>query len=192
MAPELLDPQRFGNGKFARTPTSDVYAYGCVCFELYTGQPPYREPAALLKVLNGERPGRPSGPPAISDLLWAYVTQYWAESAVPAVLQSDIQHGLLDTRSSSDDTLAVPASRGIQAESRAAGVSTGVLREGPVSVKGTSKFVSWFWENTWLVLKEQILNLYKSEVGMNQRLRPSKFCGFGPPSLHSPPRCYQD
>jgi serine/threonine protein kinase len=33
MAPELLDPGRFGL-KFARTPATDVYAFGCVCFEV--------------------------------------------------------------------------------------------------------------------------------------------------------------
>ncbi|KAJ6476297.1 kinase-like domain-containing protein [Mycena sanguinolenta] len=33
MAPELLDPDRF-NLKFARTPATDVYAFGCVCVEV--------------------------------------------------------------------------------------------------------------------------------------------------------------
>ncbi|KAJ7778413.1 kinase-like domain-containing protein, partial [Mycena metata] len=33
MAPELLNPDRFGT-KFSRTPATDVYAYGCVCLEV--------------------------------------------------------------------------------------------------------------------------------------------------------------
>ncbi|KAJ7778410.1 kinase-like domain-containing protein [Mycena metata] len=33
MAPELLDPGRFGT-KFCRTPATDVYAFGCVCLEV--------------------------------------------------------------------------------------------------------------------------------------------------------------
>ncbi|KAF8174711.1 hypothetical protein K438DRAFT_1848858, partial [Mycena galopus ATCC 62051] len=82
MAPELLVPERFGL-KFARTPATDVYAFGCVCFELYTERPPFSawpEPAALMKVLNGERPERPQGPPALSDILWQHVTEFLAES----------------------------------------------------------------------------------------------------------------
>ncbi|KAJ7145894.1 kinase-like domain-containing protein [Mycena epipterygia] len=81
MAPELIDPDRFGF-KFARTPASDVYAFGCVCIEVYTGRPPFSElseAAALLRTVNGERAGRPSGPPAMSDVLWQNVTAYWAE-----------------------------------------------------------------------------------------------------------------
>jgi serine/threonine protein kinase len=97
MAPELLEPSRFGL-KFVRTPATDVYAFGCVCFEvtvfrvsalcseivqLYTGRPPFSslpEPAALMRVLDGERPERQPGLPAMSDRLWQHVTEFWAQS----------------------------------------------------------------------------------------------------------------
>ncbi|KAJ6476188.1 hypothetical protein C8R45DRAFT_1009160 [Mycena sanguinolenta] len=81
MAPELIDPGRFGC-KFARTQSSDIYAFGCVCLELYTGYPPFAElsqAAALLRVVNGERPGRPAGAAAMSDALWKRVNAYWAQ-----------------------------------------------------------------------------------------------------------------
>ncbi|KAF8169206.1 kinase-like domain-containing protein, partial [Mycena galopus ATCC 62051] len=82
MAPELLAPEHFGLD-FARTPATDVYAFGCVCVELYTGRPPFSrlpQTIVLLKVLDGERPERPFGPPAMSDTLWRHVTNCWAES----------------------------------------------------------------------------------------------------------------
>ncbi|KAJ7468550.1 kinase-like domain-containing protein [Mycena latifolia] len=82
MAPELIDPVRFGHS-FIRTPATDIYAFGCVCVELYTGRPPLSEmseAAALLAVINGERAERPSGTPAMSDVLWKQVTACWAEN----------------------------------------------------------------------------------------------------------------
>ncbi|KAF8183844.1 kinase-like domain-containing protein [Mycena galopus ATCC 62051] len=78
MAPELFDPDRLD---FTRTPATDVYAFGCVCLELYTGLHPFSdlsETAALFKVIDGERPERPSWP-AMSDVLWEHITQFWAQ-----------------------------------------------------------------------------------------------------------------
>ncbi|KAJ7235843.1 kinase-like domain-containing protein [Mycena rebaudengoi] len=82
MAPELIDPGHFGLN-FVRTPASDIYAFGCVCLELYTGQPPFfelSEPTAMLRVLNGERPVKPGGESAMSEVLWRYIMEYWTEN----------------------------------------------------------------------------------------------------------------
>ncbi|KAF7349185.1 Kinase-like protein [Mycena sanguinolenta] len=84
MAPELLHPERFGL-KFTRTPATDMYAFACVCFELYTERPPFAdlpETAALMKVLDGERPERPPGPPVMSDTLWQNITDSWGQNPV--------------------------------------------------------------------------------------------------------------
>ncbi|KAF7333651.1 hypothetical protein MSAN_02408200 [Mycena sanguinolenta] len=65
MAPELLDPDHFGF-QFGRTVATDVYAFGCVCFE------------DNLR-FGAERAEQPPGPPAMSDTLWQHVTEFWAQ-----------------------------------------------------------------------------------------------------------------
>ncbi|KAJ6541571.1 kinase-like domain-containing protein, partial [Mycena capillaripes] len=84
MAPELIDPEHFGQ-RFVRTPATDVYAFGCVCLELYTGRPPFAnlsETASLLRIIHGDRPERPlQGEPAMSDSLWQHVIDCWAQDS---------------------------------------------------------------------------------------------------------------
>ncbi|KAJ7111279.1 kinase-like domain-containing protein [Mycena epipterygia] len=86
-APELIDPTTFGCDRFPRAPASDVYAFACVCQELYTGAPPFpgmSDVAAMLKFVAGERPKRPN---SMSDELWTLVTSAWAQDfrARPAI-----------------------------------------------------------------------------------------------------------
>ncbi|KAK7055190.1 kinase-like domain-containing protein [Favolaschia claudopus] len=82
MAPELLDPVQLEDS-FIRTPASDIYAFGCVCFELYTGRPPFANVLDIIaanKIIAGERPLRPLSSPAMSDALWEHVKLYWGQS----------------------------------------------------------------------------------------------------------------
>ncbi|KAJ7279092.1 kinase-like domain-containing protein, partial [Mycena rebaudengoi] len=83
MAPELIEPERFGP-RFVRSTASDVYAFGCVCLELYTGRPPFsnilEDVAAMWQVCQGKRPERPTEQPMISDTLWQCVNECWEEN----------------------------------------------------------------------------------------------------------------
>ncbi|KAJ6589544.1 kinase-like domain-containing protein [Mycena capillaripes] len=83
MAPELHDYQL----EFKRTEASDVYAFACLCIEIYTGEQPFwsiqQDMAVVIRVLDQKRPPRPSssGPPdgtrAMSDGLWDIVEACW-------------------------------------------------------------------------------------------------------------------
>ncbi|KAJ7144149.1 kinase-like domain-containing protein, partial [Mycena epipterygia] len=69
MAPETLTPP-----EFVRTPASDIYAFGCVCLELYTGFPPFHDAIlhdapVMFQVMEGVRPSRPAGD-TIHDDIW--------------------------------------------------------------------------------------------------------------------------
>lgn len=75
--PSLVSASRYGIIIF-------FYPHLSLDFQLYTGHPPFSElsqAAALLRIVNGERPGRPSTSPALSAALWQHVTAYWAEDA---------------------------------------------------------------------------------------------------------------
>ncbi|KAJ7697232.1 kinase-like domain-containing protein [Mycena rosella] len=76
MAPEMLNPTAFGLPNPARTAASDIYAFGCVCLELFTGFPPFHQAilydaSVILQVIEGIRPSRPAGTlsPTISGIL---------------------------------------------------------------------------------------------------------------------------
>ncbi|KAJ7508890.1 kinase-like domain-containing protein [Mycena galericulata] len=84
MAPELTDFEV----EFKRTEASDVYAFACLCIEIYTGEQPFwnvqQDIAVLLQIRDKKRPPRPSssgmpdGTRAMSDRLWATVEACWA------------------------------------------------------------------------------------------------------------------
>ncbi|KAI0071588.1 kinase-like protein [Panus rudis PR-1116 ss-1] len=81
LAPELHAPDVFGLEHARPRAEADVYAYACVCFELFTGSPPYSRLTAVQiwnRMQRGERPLRPvfhfTGH-RMSDELWRVVEQ---------------------------------------------------------------------------------------------------------------------
>ncbi|KAL4246891.1 EKC/KEOPS complex subunit BUD32 [Abortiporus biennis] len=67
MAPEQLDPKSFGLTSLRPTVRSDIYSFGGVCIELYTGEPPRKivsdkhhlDQNEKQKIINGHLPDRP-------------------------------------------------------------------------------------------------------------------------------------
>ncbi|KAL0563919.1 Receptor-interacting serine/threonine-protein kinase 1, partial [Marasmius crinis-equi] len=75
LVPELL----LGGG--AISSESDMYAYGCVCYEIFTGQHPFpelpNEAAVVLAVSSGKHPSRPKGMTQLADAMWALMQSCW-------------------------------------------------------------------------------------------------------------------
>ncbi|KAL0567524.1 Rho guanine nucleotide exchange factor, partial [Marasmius crinis-equi] len=76
MAPELFNPSQ-------PSYESDVYAFACVCYEIYTGLRPLHdiknEAAAMLKIINGTRPLRPENTPELNDRIWSVMESCWTQ-----------------------------------------------------------------------------------------------------------------
>ncbi|KAF7359860.1 hypothetical protein MVEN_00711400 [Mycena venus] len=70
-APELFHE---GRNSFA----SDVYAFSCVCYEIFTGDLPFcelaKDGAVILKVMQGQRPRRSL---SIPDNVWDLMEECW-------------------------------------------------------------------------------------------------------------------
>ena len=86
MSPELLSSDPTGPEVARLTKRSDCYALGMVIYEVLSGKPPFapfQNLTVIMKVVQGERPGRPNGPEGarFTDDLWRTLNQCW--EAVP-------------------------------------------------------------------------------------------------------------
>ncbi|KAJ7793004.1 kinase-like domain-containing protein, partial [Mycena leptocephala] len=69
-APEILEGDR-------TSPASDVYAFACVCYEIFTGTVPFpklNNVAVIRRVVQGERPTKSS---SILDYVWTLMMECW-------------------------------------------------------------------------------------------------------------------
>ncbi|PSR90291.1 hypothetical protein PHLCEN_2v4931, partial [Hermanssonia centrifuga] len=102
MAPELLQCATPKQVPSLQTLASDVYAFACVCLELYTGDVPFgprvadREVAAL--VLKGTRPERPQTPwnetAPMAFSLWTIIEHCWSQDPSRRPKSAELVEGI--------------------------------------------------------------------------------------------------
>ncbi|EIW80727.1 kinase-like protein [Coniophora puteana RWD-64-598 SS2] len=84
-APEILIS--FGKpGHQAHTTKSDMYSFGCVCYEIFCERDPFHGaglPIVLGLIISGKRPERPERGAALhlNDELWRFMSRCWVENA---------------------------------------------------------------------------------------------------------------
>lgn len=84
-APELFDPK--GDESLpSNSQASDVYAWSCVCYQIFTDKLPFfehREMAVIIKIMAGVRPTRPTAlienfvTHGLTENIWALMNDCW-------------------------------------------------------------------------------------------------------------------
>ncbi|KAJ7325850.1 kinase-like protein [Mycena albidolilacea] len=126
-APEFLRDRT--QGSFG----TDVYAFGCVCYHIFTGKVPFSEVrterAVFLQVVDGSRPTWPASRPRtrVLDNLWDLIQGCWKQNPIERltaqqIIQRLVGPGIQATanQSTSDwgETLTARFCRSVQMEPR--------------------------------------------------------------------------
>ncbi|KAK1222921.1 hypothetical protein PQX77_014198 [Marasmius sp. AFHP31] len=94
LAPELLRP----GPDCVSSRESDVYAYACVCYEIFTGRVPFSElsdPAVIFAVLiERQHPSRPIDLPGLTDTMWSLMMSCWYAEPSSRPTMADVIAGL--------------------------------------------------------------------------------------------------
>ncbi|TDL15576.1 kinase-like protein [Rickenella mellea] len=121
-APELLASDVSGQNIRANR-ASDIYSFGCVCLEVFTGNPPFseilREAVVVMAIIQKQTPQRPFGDcvkHGLDDSMWDMISQCWHAdpNLRPTVLQvSQFFRGkmgsLKENRTTVDDFPGAPS-----------------------------------------------------------------------------------
>jgi len=97
-APELFPDELSSHIERPNTKATDVYAYGLVCYEMFSGNFPFQEFSSDFQVMyavkQGKRPARPSDAQAmtrgLNDMIWQIIENSWMPDPVARPLASEI------------------------------------------------------------------------------------------------------
>ena len=101
MAPELLDPEKFGKKNSRPTKPGDMYAFGMVVYEVLTGLDPFnhKKDVAIFSlirlIVNGERPAKPMNAKKIGlgSQTWKFVRKCWlSDSKKRPTVEQALEH----------------------------------------------------------------------------------------------------
>jgi len=115
-APELLLAET--EEQACRTTSSDMFAFGRVMLEIFTGQIPFRDvvnlTAVVLLVVKGNNPDRPSDlmcvKRGLDDRMWEFVTRCWSEEpSLRPTADEAVKHFHTTSYSSPVESFSLPA-----------------------------------------------------------------------------------